>query len=114
MLPPCERGQRLREKAGLAETYDPPIPHGIKPLAWATTRHKLWRVIPPFDVFRQEKPNDDTAVLWIGTADTIRDVLATIERDGNYKGQYLVVSLKSGNRVRIKADDIGNETGFRS
>jgi len=54
---------------------------------------------PPFDIFRQEQ---DGKVLWLGTADSLAEAQQKVaEAMKTESSEYLIVSLKTGNRQKI-------------
>jgi hypothetical protein len=61
-------------------------------------------MIQPFDIFRIEK---DGGLVWIGTAETMDAAKARATVDCASKpGDFWIVSLKTGNKIEVKATDL--------
>jgi hypothetical protein len=69
-------------------------------------------MVPPFDIF-QLKANDE--LLWRGTAVTVEDAHARVaELVKSSPGDYLIVSLHTGNKTIIKSDGAGRAAATES
>jgi hypothetical protein len=61
-------------------------------------------MIQPFDIFRIEK---DGGLVWVGTAETMDAAKARARAECASKaGDFWIVSLKTGNKLELKAIDL--------
>ena len=64
-------------------------------------------MIAPFDIFQMEETG---SVVWRGTAATMEEAKACVrELAAAAPGEYFILSQRTGNKITVKSEDLGEE-----